>query len=111
MRIVNLELLLSLVLVGFVFPATAQEAKYHHVHLTATDPVEAAHWYAENLGGVIPESAPRGDRAAFGDVAFVFFKKTAGFSGSETALGAILGLRCGVRWQIPCLHVVPEQSV
>lgn len=61
-----------------VAAAPALAADYHHMHLTAPDPVEAANWYAKHFNGTL--IAP--DRCMVGSTAFIFFKKKAGFPGS-----------------------------
>ena len=54
-------------------------APYHHMHLTATDPAEAAAWYHEHMGG---ELVRDGQGVLYDDVLVIFFKKDAGFAGS-----------------------------
>ena len=56
-------------------------ADFHHVHLNATDPAEAARWYAENLGG---EAQKLGifSTTKFDNVIVIFFKAKPGFAGS-----------------------------
>lgn len=57
-------------------------AKYHHVHLTTTDPAEAAKWYADTFDGNLAKLGPF-QITQFGNIAFVYFKKKPGFEGSE----------------------------
>lgn len=57
----------------------ASEAPYHHMHLTTTSIPDAVAWYSEYMGGTVAEG---GGRLSFGDTAFVFFEKPAGFAGS-----------------------------
>lgn len=61
----------------FCVGAMAEEALYHHVHLTATNSEEAAQWYADIFDG-----EKKGNVAVFGNTVFVFFEKEAGFPGS-----------------------------
>ena len=55
-------------------------APYHHMHLTADDPAAAAAWYQQHMGG---ELVRGGQAVQYDDVLFVWFKKDAGFPGSE----------------------------
>lgn len=55
-------------------------APYHHMHLTATDPAAAAAWYQQHMGG---ELVRDGQAVQYDDVLFIWFKKEAGFPGSE----------------------------
>lgn len=73
-------------LIAIALPAFA--ADYGHIHLTATDPEAAANWYAKHFGGTPTGFAGdtsegvKIDRAMFGDIGVLFFKKKAGFEGS-----------------------------
>jgi lactoylglutathione lyase len=62
----------------FCAGAMAEEALYHHVHLTATNSEEAAQWYAEIFDG-----EKKGDVAIFGNTVIAFYEKEAGFPGSR----------------------------
>jgi lactoylglutathione lyase len=63
----------------FAAPALAG-APYHHMHMTATDPAAAAAWYHEHMGGELV----RDDQAVlYDDVLVIWFKKDAGFEGSD----------------------------
>ncbi len=55
-------------------------APYHHMHLTATDPAEAAAWYHEHMGG---ELVRDGQAVLYDDVLVIWFQKEAGFEGSD----------------------------
>lgn len=72
-------LLFSIVLAG---SATAAEgAHWHHLHLGAPDPAEAAAWYARNLGGEAVKYGPW-DIAVFGETLVVIAKRTGPQEGS-----------------------------
>ena len=55
-------------------------APYHHMHLTATDAAEAAAWYNLHMGG---ELVRDGQGVLYDDVLVIWFKKEAGFAGSD----------------------------
>ena len=74
------NLFLAAALVAPSFCAMGETAPYDHMHLTATDPAEAAEWYIKYMGGEPMEAK---GRAAFGSTIVIFFKKDAGFPGSE----------------------------
>ena len=56
-------------------------ADYGHVHLIATDPNAAAHWYAKHFGGTAGPGE-KTDRVQFDSVPVIFFGRDAGFKGS-----------------------------
>ncbi len=56
-------------------------ATYHHVHLTATNPLEAVKWYVKHMDGQMTKVAIF-DAAGFGKVNLIFFQAKAGFPGS-----------------------------
>ncbi len=58
--------------------APALAADYHHMHLTAPDPVAGAEWYAKHFDGDLIQP----DRCMIGNIAFLFFKKSGEFPGS-----------------------------
>jgi catechol 2,3-dioxygenase-like lactoylglutathione lyase family enzyme len=62
-------------------PCVAADATYHHVHLTATEPLEAVKWYVKNFDGQMAKVAVF-DAAGFGKVNLLFFKAKPGFAGS-----------------------------
>ncbi len=62
----------------FCAGAMAEEALYHHMHLTVTNAEEGAQWYADTFDG-----EKKGNVAIFGNTVFVFFEKEAGFPGSS----------------------------
>lgn len=67
---------------AFVLVASAaRAADYHHIHLNAPDPPEAARWYAAHLGG---EAIKGGffSPVRFGKITVLFFKAKPGFEGS-----------------------------
>ncbi len=76
-RLLQAVLLLATLLLAT--PALAG-APYHHMHLTATDPGEAAAWYHEHMGG---ELVRDGQGVLYDDVLVIWFKKPAGFAGSD----------------------------
>ncbi len=78
MKITLIKLLVVIAIAGCFTAAPALAADYHHMHLTAPDPVEGAEWYAEHFGG----NMVRPDICMISDVLFIFFKKEAGFPGS-----------------------------
>jgi catechol 2,3-dioxygenase-like lactoylglutathione lyase family enzyme len=60
---------------------SAADATYHHVHLTATEPLDAVKWYVKNFDGQMTKVAVF-DAAGFGKVNLLFFKAKPGFAGS-----------------------------
>ena len=74
--------LIAVTFVGTSFATLARAAKFHHVHLNASDSVAAAKWYADNWGG---EAKKVGIFSAtgFDKVVFIFFKARPGFPGSH----------------------------
>jgi len=62
-------------------PSPAWAAKWHHVHLTASDTPEAAQWYAKYLEGAAIKNGPF-DIAAFGETLVIFFPNKNEFEGS-----------------------------
>jgi catechol 2,3-dioxygenase-like lactoylglutathione lyase family enzyme len=62
-------------------PCMAANATYHHVHLTATEPLEAVKWYVKNFDGQMTKVAVF-DAAGFGKINLLFFKAKPGFAGS-----------------------------
>jgi catechol 2,3-dioxygenase-like lactoylglutathione lyase family enzyme len=54
-------------------PARAADANYHHVHLTAPSPEEAAQWYIKNMG--CEALATRKDAARCGTVQLLFYRR------------------------------------
>ena len=76
-----ISVLIATFLISLTWTGNALAAEnYNHVHLTTTDAKAAAAWYGKHLGGTVSES---GDRVMFGDVAFIWFKKKAGFAGTD----------------------------
>ena len=75
MKITLRNVLIAVLVIG-CFPVMA--ADYHHMHLTAPDPVEGAEWYAKHFDGTLIQK----DRCLIGDIAFLFFKKKGEFPGS-----------------------------
>ncbi len=75
MKLTLPKVLIAALVIG-CFPAVA--ADYHHMHLTAPDPVEGAEWYAKHFDGTLIQK----DRCMIGDIAFLFFKKSGEFPGS-----------------------------
>jgi catechol 2,3-dioxygenase-like lactoylglutathione lyase family enzyme len=78
-----LLVVLAIVAVAVVAPArSAAAADFHHVHLNVTKPVEAAKWYAENLGG---EAKKVGffNAVGFGKTVIIFFQAKPGFPPSD----------------------------
>lgn len=70
-------------LLAIALPAFSEQAKYHHVHLRATDTQEAAGWYAENFEG---KAARLGiyDITRFNNVILIFFPENQqGVDGSQ----------------------------
>jgi catechol 2,3-dioxygenase-like lactoylglutathione lyase family enzyme len=72
------SLLVTLSLAGIVLaatpaPATAADAAYHHVHLTAPSPEDAAQWYIKHMG--CEPLAPRKDAAKCGTVQLLFYRR------------------------------------
>src|SRR5712692_9098202 len=70
-------------LVGiFAVPGSARaaEADYHHIHLTAPSPEEAAQWYVKHFGCEL--MAARKDAAQCGTVRLLFYRR-APTGGSE----------------------------
>jgi catechol 2,3-dioxygenase-like lactoylglutathione lyase family enzyme len=63
-------------------PARNLAADFHHVHLNATNPAEAAKWYAENLGGV-PRKIGFFSAVGFGKTVIIFFQAKPGFAESK----------------------------
>lgn len=63
--------------------APAQDAGWHHVHLGATDPTEAAAWYAEHMEGEAKKFAGVMPGAQFGKTILIFMRKRGEFGGSE----------------------------
>ncbi len=63
--------------------ALAEDAGWHHVHLGATDPVEAAAWYAEHMEGEAKKFAGVMPGAQFGNTVLIFMRKRGEFGGSE----------------------------
>jgi catechol 2,3-dioxygenase-like lactoylglutathione lyase family enzyme len=61
--------------------ASAATAKFHHVHLTASDPKAAIEWYVKHLGG---ERSTIGIFASvsYGNTRLLFFQLKTGFPGS-----------------------------
>ena len=53
--------------------ARATEASYHHIHLTAPNPEEAASWYIKHMG--CDAMASRKDAARCGDVQLLFYRR------------------------------------
>lgn len=78
MKITLLKPVGILAIAGLFTTAPAFAADYHHMHLTAPDPVEGAEWYAEHFDG----NLLRPDLCKIGDILFIFFKKEEGFPGS-----------------------------
>jgi len=74
-------LLLAITIFG-TGEACAEPARFHHVHLTATDPAAAAKWYADNLGG---EAKKVGFFSAvgFGKTVIIFFQNKGDFPESH----------------------------
>jgi len=75
------------VLVALIFaitlPTFAEQARYHHVHLRATDTAEAANWYADHFDGKASHLGIY-DVTRFSNVVFIFFPEdAAGVDGSE----------------------------
>jgi lactoylglutathione lyase len=62
----------------FCAGAMAEEALYHHMHLTATNSEEGAQWYADHFDG-----EKNGGVAIFGHTVLAFYQKEAGFPGSS----------------------------
>jgi len=60
--------------------AVADTMPYDHMHLIATDPDAAVAWYAEHMDGQTVEAK---GRLQFGSTTVIFFKRDAGFEGSE----------------------------
>ena len=60
--------------------AVAETMPYDHLHLIATDPAEAVEWYAKYMGG---EKMDSDSRLRFGPTLVIFFKRDAGFEGSD----------------------------
>ena len=58
----------------------AEGMPYDHMHLIATDPAEAVEWYAKYMDG---EKIDSDSRLRFGSTLFIFFKRDAGFKGSD----------------------------
>lgn len=80
---IRLQSLVILLIALAACPATialAEDFPYDHMHLIATDPEAAVQWYAKHMGG---EDVGRPDRLRFGSTWFIFFKRDAGFAGSE----------------------------
>ena len=59
----------------------AQNATYHHVHLTADDPAAAIDWYLKHMGGEKTKVAVL-DAVDYDGVLMFFFKGKPGFEGS-----------------------------
>ena len=59
----------------------AQNATYHHVHMTAADPAAAIDWYLKHMGGERTKVAVF-DAVDYGGVMLLFFKGKSGFEGS-----------------------------
>lgn len=72
-RLVEGLLLVAAVLVASAGVVRAAEADYHHVHLTAPNPEEAAQWYVRHMGCEL--LAPRKDAARCGTVQLLFFRR------------------------------------
>ncbi len=67
---------LSLAAVMFALtpaPARAADADYHHVHLTAPSPEEAAQWYIQQMG--CEAMTTRKDAARCGTVQLLFYRR------------------------------------
>lgn len=76
------NLILTMTLLCFAgAPAMAADAaKFHHVHLTASDTKQASHWYADHFGG---EAKPGFfNTTVFDKVTFIYFLSKPGFPGS-----------------------------
>jgi methylmalonyl-CoA/ethylmalonyl-CoA epimerase len=81
MKIHNITAAFGLVLAAAFTPsAFAEEALYHHMHLTATNAEEGAAWYAKHFGGV---TGDRKSMTSIDETRFIFFEKEAGFPGSR----------------------------
>lgn len=73
-----------LLAVGFCMPASLLATPYDHLHLAADNVLEAVQWYAKHFGGrptrfrdSSDASLPI-DRAAFGNIFFVFYERDPG---------------------------------
>ncbi len=62
----------AVLLVFAAAPAAAQDADYHHMHLTAPDARAAAAWYIEHMGC---EDFGREGACAVGDTQFIWFER------------------------------------
>lgn len=60
--------------------AAAETMPYDHLHLIATDPAKAVVWYAKYMDG---EKMDSDSRLRFGSTLVIFFKRVAGFPGSD----------------------------
>lgn len=76
----KLSIVVAVVAASMGFSAGAQDMPYDHMHLIATDPEAAVKWYAKYMDG---EDVGRADRLRFDSTWFIFFKRDAGFEGSE----------------------------
>lgn len=61
--------------------AEGARARWHHLHLGAPDPAQAAAWYAEHMGGEATKSGPF-DIAVFGETLVVFMRRSGPQEGS-----------------------------
>lgn len=59
-------------LIAIALPAFSEQAKYHHVHLRATDTQEAAGWYAQHFDGTAARLGIY-DISRFNNVILIFF--------------------------------------
>ena len=75
----NYRLLVFVCAAYFFSPVSAEDAPYHHLHLTATNAAEAAAWYAEHMGGELA----RGDQGVDFDETLVIFFVKEDFPGSS----------------------------
>ena len=77
------RLAVTFALCAITISAAAEKAKYHHVHLRATDTLEAANWYADHFEGTAAKLGIY-DVTRFSNVILIFFKEDqAGVDGSE----------------------------
>jgi catechol 2,3-dioxygenase-like lactoylglutathione lyase family enzyme len=65
--------LTALVMAAAPAPARAADAQYHHVHLTAPSPEEAAQWYIKHMG--CETLGARKDAARCGTVQLLFYRR------------------------------------
>lgn len=71
----------SCVLVLALAAQAAAQAKFHHVHLNASDTQAASKWYADHLGGEAKRSGLF-QTTSFGKMTIIFFLSKPGFPGS-----------------------------